>query len=116
MNVFSVTGRLAHNISIYATPSKSDVAFLCVAVKKNIKNLDGTYDVDFIECETWRQTAISASKYLEKGDLILIQGHIKTAKKYNVITGHNDMEICLVADRIEVLCKAKKQNSQNGTL
>lgn len=108
MNTFSITGRITQNISIYATPSNSDVAFLSIAVKKNIKNLDGTHDVDFIECETWRQTAISAAKYLEKGDLILIQGHIKTNKKYNVITGHNDNEICLVADRIEILCKSKK--------
>lgn len=109
MNTFNITGRISRDVALYATSSGNNFAWISVAVKKKFKNKEGKYDADFIEVATWRQKAEFASKYLKKGDMVGVQGHMTVETKYNEHSGHNESQISLVADEIEILASKPKE-------
>lgn len=112
MNRFNITGRVSQDISLYATKSNVNFAWLSVAVKKKFKNSEGKYDADFIRCELWRNTAEFASKYLAKGDVVGISGYIKVETRYNEHAGHNETNLSLVADDIEIIARKPREYTQ----
>ena len=109
MNRFNITGRVSQDVNLYATKSNVNFAWLSVAVKKKFKNKEGKYDADFIEIGAWRQKAEFANKYLKKGDMVGVQGHMTVETKYNEHSGHNESQISLVADEIEILSSKPKE-------
>ena len=50
MNKIIVTGRLTKNVEIYETQSQTKVAKFTLAVNRDFKNPNGTYDTDFFNC------------------------------------------------------------------
>ena len=74
MNVAVISGRIATEIELKATPTGVAVCSFNVAVKRDYKNSNGEYDADFITCVAWRNQAEFISKYFAKGQQIEIKG------------------------------------------
>ena len=55
---------------------ETSIARTTVAVNRRFKNADGDYDVDFINCTAWRNTAEFICKYFQKGSSIAVVGSI----------------------------------------
>ena len=107
MNKLFLTGRITKNIDLRYTQNQTPVARFTIAVNRDFKNKQGQYESDFINCIAYRQTADVLSKYVEKGDLIGIEGSIRTGSyetdgKKTYIT---DIQV----DRVEFLQSKPKE-------
>lgn len=78
MNKVILSGRIASEIELKATPSGVSVCSFRIAVGRRFKNADGNYDADFISCVAWRANADFINKYFSKGDPIELCGNIQT--------------------------------------
>lgn len=80
MNKVCLTGRITKDIEIRYTQNNVAISNFTLAVTRNYKNADGTYETDFITCVAYNKTAELLSKYIKKGDLLGIEGRIQTRR------------------------------------
>ena len=78
MNRIFLSGRFSRNIDLKYTQNNIAVVTNALAVRKDVKNSNGTYDSDFINVIAYRNTAEYISKYFTKGDKVLISGRLNT--------------------------------------
>lgn len=64
-----------------------------LAVNRNYKNEEGIYEIDFINCKCFYNTAESTLEYCKIGDLIGIKGQLQ----------NEDKNMIVLADRITFL-------------
>lgn len=74
MNMVVLVGRTTTDIELKTTPNGVSVASFVLAVDRRTKE-DAA---DFPTVVAWRQTAEFASKYIQKGRKIVVQGEIRT--------------------------------------
>ena len=75
LNVCTLMGRFVYTPEIHETTNNVKYTNFTLAVERDIKR-DGK-DVDFIECQAWRDTAEFVTKYFKKGDLIAVTGRLQ---------------------------------------
>ena len=78
MNSVILIGRVTKAIEIKKTTSGKSVASFTLAVNKDFKNADGSYDADFINCVAFEQRAETISRYVNKGDKFGVSGRLNT--------------------------------------
>lgn len=78
MNRVILLGNLVKDIEYKQTPNGVAVATFTLAVRRRIKNAQGGYDADFINCVAWRHTADFLRKYFSKGQAVAVVGQIQT--------------------------------------
>lgn len=74
MNNVSLIGRLTKDVEERRTQNGTPVALFTLAVDRRKKE-DGA---DFISCIAWDKAAETIAKYVHKGDLFGVTGHIQT--------------------------------------
>ena len=85
MNKVVLVGRIANDIDLHYTAgenAKANARF-SVAVNRRFKNADGNYEADFIRCVAWDRNAEFISKWFHKGDMIVVEGNIRTGSFTN---------------------------------
>ena len=114
MNKVIIIGRICNDIDLRQTQSGVASCRFTVAVNRNFKNANGEYEADFISCTAWRQTAEFVSKYFKKGQMIALEGSLRTGsyqdRNHSDVT-HYTTEIYV--DNVE-FC-GSKGNSGNNT-
>lgn len=85
MNKVLLVGRLAAEPEVrYTTGENARAnARFSVAVNRPFKNSEGNYEADFIRCVAWGNHAEFIQKYFHKGDMIGIDGTIRTGSYTN---------------------------------
>ncbi len=79
MNKVILMGRLTADPELRQTQSGVQFCRFTVAVNRRFKNAKtGETEADFPVCQAWRQTAEFVSKYFHKGDMISIEGALRT--------------------------------------
>lgn len=91
MNKVILMGRLTADPELKQTQSGISSCRFTVAVNRQFKNKEtGEYEADFIFCTAWRQTAEFISRYFKKGQMICIDGTLRTGsyqdKNYSDVT------------------------------
>lgn len=89
------------------------MAYVTVAVPRSYKNVDGTYDTDFIRCTLWGGIAENTCEYCKKGDIVGVKGRIQTSS-YETEDGNKKYAMEVVAEKISFL-SSKKVGEENGT-
>ena len=79
LNSIIIAGRLVSNPEVVTTENNKKRTYITIAVPRGFKNIDGTYDTDFIRCTLWNGVAESTCEYCKKGDVIGIKGRIQTS-------------------------------------
>ena len=74
MNNVSLIGRLTKDVEERRTQSGTPVVSFTLAVNR-MKKEDGA---DFINCIAWGKAAETIARYVHKGDLFGVTGHIQT--------------------------------------
>lgn len=105
-NQVVIIGRLVRTPEITKLDNGKTVSNITVAVSRTIKNNNGEYETDFIDCELWNGVANSTAEYCEKGDLIGIKGYIKVEFYNN--EGVSQKSTKVVAEKITFLQSKKK--------
>lgn len=110
MNRVCLVGRITSNPELRYTDSGVEVCRFTLAVNRDFKNASGEYVADFIKCVTYRQTAKLLNEYVEKGDLIGIDGRIQTGS-YTAQDGGKRYTTDVVVNRVEFLSRRREQES-----
>lgn len=111
MNDVKLIGRLANDPELNYTPGGATVVHFDLAVAK--KTSDRNAPPDYYPITCWNNTAEFAHKYLTKGRMIAIDGHLGT-NKWRDKFDQNRKDITITADNIEPLSPAKNRDNAGG--
>lgn len=104
MNDVKEIGRLANDPELSYTPGGATVAHFDIAVQK--KTSDRNTPPNYFPITCWGRTADFAEKYLSKGRLVAISGHLDT-NRWKDKHDQNRKDVYIVADNIEPLDSPK---------
>ena len=82
MNKVILIGRMTKDAEIKTSGDKSYARF-GIAVSRKVKNSEGKYDADFLNCVSFGKTAELIAKYFPKGSPIAVAGRIQTGSYKN---------------------------------
>ncbi len=111
MNKVVLLGRLTKDIEVRYTESNMAVGNLTLAVKRRIKNTNGEYESDFINCVCWKETAETMNKYLKKGDPVLVEGRIQT-RSFEDKDGNKRYATEVVIEHMDFVSNKKEQTTE----
>lgn len=78
MNKVLLVGNLVRDVEVRYTMQEKAVAKFTLAINRDIKNKDGNYEADYINCVLFGEQAKAISEYLKKGTKVSVEGHIQT--------------------------------------
>lgn len=107
MNKVFFTGRLTRNPLLGETPSGIPVCTFDLAVQRPYNNAEGQRDVDFFHIATFRTLAENCNKYLSKGSLCFVEGHLETKKNVDK-KGKEWVSTIVTCNNVEFLEKREK--------
>lgn len=114
MNSVNLIGRLSNSPEIRHTANNQVVCRFTLAVTRRFKNSEGDYEADFINCVAFGKTAELIGNYVEKGDLLGIDGRIQTGS-YTVQDGSKRYTTDVVVENITFINMKKKNVQQADT-
>ena len=109
MNIVTLIGRTTKDIELKQTTSGKSVISFALAVSKDFKKEDGTYDADFIDCVAFDKRAETIAKYVHKGDRLAINGKIST-RTYTKKDGSTAKAVEVIVDGFDFL-ESKKEKT-----
>ena len=85
MNSFNGLGRLTRDPEIRTlnNENQTKMARFSIAITRRIKNAEGNYDADFLNCVAYGKTAELLEKYFKKGNAIGVTGRVQTGSYTN---------------------------------
>lgn len=113
LNQVALIGRITKDAELRKTQSGNSCVSFTLAVPRTIKNKNGEYETDFINCVAWRQTADYMGQYIKKGYLLAVTGNIQT-RNYQDKDGKTIYITEVVCDNVRNLTpKEDIQNDNN---
>ena len=106
LNQVVIAGRLTANPEVTTTENNKKRTYVTVAVPRGYKNVDGTYDTDFIRCILWGGIAESTCEYCQKGDIVGIKGRLQTSS-YEKEEGDKVYVTDVIAEKVSFLSSKK---------
>ena len=111
LNQIVIAGRLVSDPEITETEEGKKIMFITVAVPRQYKNVDGTYDTDFIRCQLWNGIAESTAEYCRKGDIVGVKGRLQTSTTENE-DGTKTYIIQIIAEKLSFISRAKSESGE----
>lgn len=108
LNQIVLVGRLTKNINVNKSENGVKLATISLAIPRSFKNMEGTYDTDFIDCVAFENVAENTATYCSKGDIVGIKGRVQS----RVIEkdGKREYLMDVVAEKVTFLSSRKKDN------
>ena len=106
MNKVTIIGRNTRDIELKQLTSGVSVVEFNVAVRRSFKSANGEYESDFFNCVAFGKLAEIISRYVQKGDLIALEGRLQT-RNYTNGEGRKIHVTEIIAENVEFL-QAKK--------
>ena len=110
MNKVIEIGRNVKSVELKQTSTGKPVVEFCIAVKRDYKSASGEYESDFFNCVSYGKTAELISRYVNKGDMIGIEGKLQT-RNYTNREGKKVYVTEIIVENVEFL-QTKKQGEQ----
>lgn len=108
MNVIMISGRLTKKPELKQTKNGKSIADFSIAINRGVKNEEGEYITDYVNCRVWNKTAENLCNYQDKGDYILVQGRLQN-DNYTDKDGNNRYVTYILAENIEFTPKKKAE-------
>lgn len=109
MNSITLTGRITQDLEVRKVNDNTSVLNFSIAVKRETSD----DKADFIEIETWRQSADYLGNYASKGTTIGVTGKLRQ-DKFTGRDGQERRKVYVLADRVEILNQPR--NSEKKTV
>ena len=110
LNKVILMGRLVAEPDVRSTPSGVSVTTFSLAVDRGYAKPGEEKQVDFIQIVCWRSTADFVGKYFSKGQLVAVEGAIRT-RNYTDQSGTKRYITEVVANEV-FFAEGKKQQQQ----
>ena len=111
MNKVILTGRLTRDVELRATQQGNFVCEFTLATNRPVVR-DGERVADFVTCIVWNKQAENLAKYQSKGNLIAVEGNIRT-DSYKDKDGNTRYKTYVLVNTIEYLEAKKPENASN---
>ena len=105
LNQLILIGRLVRDPEIKILDDGRKVSDISLAVQRAFKNMEGTYDTDFIKITVWEGLASAIEAYCTKGAMIAVKARIQTYK-YDLSEDKQMNMLEVIAERITFLSSA----------
>ena len=112
MNKVILSGNLVKDCELRTTDGGTNVVSNSVAVKRDFKNANGEYDVDFINFVAWGSQADFINQYAHKGDKLLITGRWQV-RNYQAQDGSNRTVNEVIIESVEILSKPQTEQKED---
>ena len=112
LNRVVVVGRLVRDPELRKTNSGSSVVAFTVAVDNRQKS-NGEKSASFLPCIAWNATAENVSKFIKKGSLVGVDGHLNQ-RSYQGRDGKNVNVIEIIADSVQFLERKSDVSSSSA--
>lgn len=113
LNSVILVGRLTKDPTVVETENKTKRTILTLAIPREFKNQDGTYDTDFINCTLWNTVAEHTCEYCRKGDIVGIRGRIQTSSY--VKDEETKYRIDIMVSKVSFLMNKPKESIKEET-
>jgi len=113
MNKVILLGNLTRDVELRYTTSNVTVGKFGLAVKEEVKNKEGNYNTNFLNCVAYGQLAETINKYFKKGSRILVEGRIQTGS-YEKDDGTKVNTTDIVVEKINFV-DSKKETKEEPT-
>lgn len=110
LNQVILVGRLTRNITVHKSEKGVKVATITLAIPRSFKNVEGTYDTDFVDCVAFESIAENTKEYCSKGDIVGVKGRIQSRVVEKEDKKENVMEI--IAEKITFLSSRNKEEKE----
>ena len=107
MNVSILIGRTTYQPELKTTNSGKSVVNFTLAVKRPFTN----DETDFIDFVAWNKQAENFCKYVNKGDILGVKGHIEK-RNYTDKNNEKKYKFEVVVDSFNLLPQGNKQEPQ----
>ena len=107
LNQIVLVGRLTRNIKINKSENGKKIANISLAIPRSFKNMEGTYDTDFIECVDFENIAENTASYCSKGDIVGVKGRVQSRVVEK--EGKKEYLMDIVAEKVTFLSSRKKE-------
>ena len=108
LNQVILIGRLTQDPEVKVLEDGRKVSYITIACQRAFKNMEGTYDTDFIKITVWEGLATAIESYTSKGVMIAVKGRLQTWK-YEVSEDKRLNMLEVIADRITYLTPASQK-------
>ena len=107
LNQIVLVGRLTRNIKINKSENGKKIANISLAIPRSFKNIEGTYDTDFIDCVAFENIAENTASYCSKGDIVGVKGRVQSRVVEK--DGKKEYLMDIVAEKVTFLSSRKKE-------
>ena len=108
LNQIVLVGRLTRDIQVRKSDKGTKFATISLAIPRSFKNMEGTYDTDFIDCIAFENIAENTSTYCSKGDIVGVKGRVQSKKKKK--DGKKEYLMEVIAEKITFLSSKRKED------
>lgn len=112
LNRVVIVGRLVRDPELRKTASDRSVVAFTVALDNRTTN-NGEKSTSYIPCTAWNSTAESIAKFMKKGSLVGVDGHLNQ-RSYTANDGRKVSVVEVIADYVQFLEK-KNDSSVNSS-
>lgn len=112
LNIACIMGRLTADPELRHTPNDIAVVRFTLAVNRP-RRAGAEEQTDFINVTAWRQTAEFVSRYFRKGQLVAVDGSIRTGS-YTDKDGNNRRTFEIVANNVHFAESKRDSYSNDG--
>lgn len=102
LNQVVLVGRLTKEVEVKELEDGKKVGYINLAIPRSLKNADGEYETDFINCTLWNGVASSVSDYCKKGDIVGVKGRLQS-ESIDDEDGTKKYVINLIAEKVTFL-------------
>ena len=112
LNQIILVGRLVRGITVNKSDNGTKVATISLAVPRSFKNMEGTYDTDFIDCVAFENVAANTAEYCNKGDIVGVKGRIQS----RIIEDDDNKKtlVEIIAEKVTFLSSKKKEELEEA--
>ena len=111
LNQVVLVGRIVFDLELKKNDSGKKYLSLMLAIPRNFKNIEGTYDTDFIRCIVWDNVASNTSEYCKKGDIVGLKGRLQSRLVERNDKKENIMEV--IGEKVTFLTSSKEKEEKD---
>ena len=111
LNQVVLVGRIVYDLELKKNDSGKKYLSLMLAIPRSFKNIEGTYDTDFIRCIVWDNVASNTSEYCKKGDIVGLKGRLQSRLVERNEKKENIMEV--MGETVTFLTSSKEKEENN---
>ena len=111
LNQVVLVGRIVFDLELNKNDSGKKYLSLMLAIPRSFKNIEGTYDTDFIRCIVWDNVASNTSEYCKKGDIVGLKGRLQSRLVERNDKKENIMEV--IGEKVTFLTSSKEKEEKD---